>query len=68
LCLKYPYDYDYQTELKATINDQLKKIDYHLYNEEEISDDERIEKEFVFKLLNTLIINFIEANKKSQHS
>ena len=68
LFLKYPYDYDYNSKLKSTFNDEFKKDDYHLYKEEEISDDERIEKEFIFQLLNTRIINFIEANKKSQHS
>jgi hypothetical protein len=68
LCLKYPLDYDYNAKNSATFNPELKKDDYHLYNEDEINDLERIEKEFIFQLLNTRIINFIEANKKSQHS
>jgi len=68
LCLKYPYDYDYRTEIEAIFNGELKEVDYHLYNEDEINDLERIEKEFIFQLLNTRIMNFIEAERKSNGS
>jgi hypothetical protein len=68
LFLKYPYDYSYKGQLSAILNPELKKDDYHLYNEEEISEEERIEKEFIFQLLNTRIIKYIEAEKLSRHS
>ncbi len=69
LCLKYPDGYDYDKDWKSLLDKSTdKEKDFHSYEEDEINDPERIEKEYIFQLLNTRIKNFIESEKVNQSS
>jgi len=63
LCLKYSDDYNDEAEIKNLCDNSTENKDFQIYSKEEITEPEKVEKEYLFQLFNNRLKQFIDLQK-----